>query len=61
MVSLALWGLLWSYYSRIGAFCDGCMTNLWHIVWFRRDWYRPAEDDTSCYLVDRFEPGFLLL
>jgi len=64
MLSLGLLGPSLSDYGALalfGAFCGSCMTNLWHIVWFRRDWYRPVEDDASCYLVDTFAPAFLLL
>jgi len=25
-----------------------------HTVWFRRNWYQPVEDDSSCCLVDTF-------
>ena len=51
-----LLGSLWSYYGRIGAFHVGRRIMHPHTVWFHRDWYRPAEYDTS-----KFEPRLLLL
>jgi len=63
MSSLRLLGPLQSYSGRIGAFGVGggsCMTDLWHIVWFRRDWYRPVEYDASNQLVLHFRASILL-
>jgi len=55
--ALALVPLL--YFDRFGSrfSCWSCATMSPLTVWFHRNWYWPAKDDTSCYLVDTFAPG----
>jgi len=42
--------LYYDQFTRVGVGCDTLCMIMCPRVWFPRDWYRPAEDDTSSLL-----------